>query len=603
MPAANFDIPAFLDQLTEQPGVYRFIRGEDILYVGKARNLKRRVSSYFLRSTTNPKTAALVAQAERVEVTIAASEDEALLLENHLIKQHKPRFNILFRDDKSYPYIHLSEHAFPQLSFRRTLRKGKGRWFGPYPNAGAVRETLQSLHRIFKLRECDDSFFAHRTRPCLQYQIQRCSAPCVGHIGAEDYARSVMDAGRLLQGRSDALVTDLNARMEQAASRLEFERAAEFKQQIAAVRRLQGQGDTAGAANVDALAAGIRSGLAGVVVLQIREGKPIGHRSYFPRCPPDSTPRELLAAFIEQLYLQHPVPAELLLEESLEDADWLAASLSRQAGRRVELVIPRRGVRQQWLRQAKLTLDQAVGAELIARSSTQDRLDALQRALSLPALPLRMECFDISHTQGESAVASCVVFRDGAALRSGYRRLNIEGITPGDDYAAIGQAVARRLAHLVAGEGERPDIIFIDGGKGQLEAAAAAVPQELIDPPLLIAIAKGEERKPGKEQLFLLGRGTPLILPPDSPALHLIQQIRDESHDWALAGHRKRRGKARTQSELDVIEGLGPARRRALLKAFGGTRQIGEASVAELKKVAGIHAALAERIHQHFRGA
>ena len=601
MSASGFDARAFLQQVTEAPGVYRmFGAGDEVLYVGKARNLKRRLASYFTRSTTNPKTAAMIAQTARVEVTVTQSEDAALLLENNLIKSHKPRFNVLFRDDKSFPFIHLSEHAYPQISFRRALKKGPGRWFGPYPNAGAVRETLQSLHRIFRLRECDDGYFSNRSRPCLQYQIKRCSGPCVARISVPDYARDVANATRLLEGRSDALITDLNARMQEAASRLEFERAAELREQLVAVRRLQSQAG-AGRASADAVAVAVQGGRAGVVVLSIREGRNLGHQSYFPDAPPDTGAEELLSAFLGQHYAARPAPAEILVRKLPEDAPFLEAALSRTAERRVRLRVPARGAGRDCLAQAEATLKQALVSELAAEMSTAQRLEALQEALGLPALPLRMECFDISHTGGERAVASCVVFRDGLPFKMGYRRFNIEGIQPGDDYAAIGQALRRRLAHLQEGRGEPPDVIFIDGGKGQLGAAQAAAADSAAIP-FLVAVAKEAERRPGMEQLFLPGQEAPLILPANSPALHLIQHIRDEAHRFAVFGHRARRGRARRESELETIAGLGPTRRRALFQAFGGTRQIAEASPAELKRVPGISAAMARRIYDHFHG-
>ncbi len=602
MKAAAFDARAFLQQVTEAPGVYRmFGAGDETLYVGKARNLKRRLSSYFTRSTTNPKTAAMIAQTARVEVTVTQTEDAALLLENNLIKAHKPRFNVLFRDDKSFPFIHLSGHAYPQISFRRARRKGPGRWFGPYPNAGAVRETLQSLHRIFRLRECDDGYFSNRSRPCLQYQIKRCSGPCVGHISEADYARDVADASRLLEGRSDALITDLNARMEGAAAQLEFERAAGLREQLVAVRRLQSQGG-AGRANSDAVAVGVQAGRAGVVVLSIRDGRNLGHQSYFTAAPPDTTAEELLAAFLGQHYLARPAPAEILVHKLPEEAQFLEAALSRSAQRRVRLRVPSRGAGRDCLTLAEATLAQALVSERAAEMSTSQRMEALQEALGLPALPVRMECFDISHTGGERAVASCVVFRDGLPYKTGYRRFNIEGIQPGDDYAAIQQAVRRRLAHLQDGAGEQPDVIFIDGGKGQLAAAQTAAADNAAATPFLVAIAKGPERRAGMEQLFLPGREAALALPAASPALHLIQHIRDEAHRFAVYGHRARRGRARRESELETIAGLGPARRRALFQAFGGTRQIAEASLAELKRVPGISAGMAQRVYDHFHG-
>jgi excinuclease ABC subunit C len=607
-----YDHKAFLSQLSTLPGVYRMYgAGDELLYVGKARNLRKRVSSYFLRASGNPRIESMVSQIRRIEVTLTRTEDEALILEANLIKDLKPRYNIYYRDDKSYPYVRISAHAFPRISYYRGARSGKDQYFGPFPSASSVRETLQSLQKLFRLRPCRDTFFAHRDRPCLQYQIKRCSAPCVGLVTHEDYARDVRNAARLLEGKGDELSGELNEQMEQAAETLEFELAARLRDQIAALKRVrQNQAMTGGAQNLDVIVVAPHPASSCVTVVSVRDGLNLGHRSHFPRHPPQAEPEELLESFISQHYLQQPPPGELLLSHALADNELIEQALSQHAQRRVRISKPLRGARQRLLDMAQQTAAQALSAHLLDAATMDERLLELQRVLDLDRAPQRLECFDISHTQGERTVASCVVFGPDGPLKSGYRKFNIDGIEPGDDYAAIRQAVGRRFAKLrggrgaeqstASGAGEAPDVLFIDGGQGQLNAALEALEDLDITDLRVVAIAKGPTRRPGLEELILPERDTSLRLPPDSPALHLIQRIRDEAHRFAITGHRGRRDKARLGSGLDEIEGLGPARRRALLRFFGGLAQLKRASVDDLAKVDGVSRTLAERIYARF---
>ena len=464
-----------------------------------------------------------------------------------------------------------------------------------------MRETLQSLQKLFRLRPCRDSFFAHRDRPCLQYQIKRCSAPCVGLITPEDYGRELRNAARLLEGKGDELARDLNAQMEQAAEALEFELAARLRDQIAALKRVrQNQVMTGGAEDLDVVVVAPHPAHSCVTVVSVRDGANLGHKSHFPRHPLGADPAELLESFVSQHYLEHPPPPEILLGDRLDEAGLLEEALSRHGGRRVRIHHPQRGIKQRLLEMAQQTAAQALSAHLLEAATMDQRLLELQQALDLERPPQRMECFDISHTQGERAVASCVVFGPEGPLKASYRKFNIDGIEPGDDYAAIRQAVGRRFAKIKSGQGSAPDILFIDGGQGQLNAALEALEELEVTELRVVAIAKGPTRKPGLEELILPEQEHALRLPPDSPALHLIQRIRDEAHRFAITGHRGRREKARLGSGLDDIDGLGPARRRALLRAFGGTAQIRRAGVDEIARVEGVSRTLAERIYAHF---
>lgn len=621
-PAAPFDSRGFLSQLTLEPGVYRMYGSAgELLYVGKARNLKKRVSTYFLRASGDARIESMVSQIARVEVTVTHTEDEALILESNLIKELSPRYNIVYRDDKSYPYVRFSAHAFPRISYYRGAKSGKDRYFGPFPSATAVRETLYTLQKLFRLRPCRDTFFSNRDRPCLQHQIKRCSAPCVGLVSQEDYALDLRNASRLLEGKADELAQELGQDMERASEALEFERAARLRDQIAALKRVrENRAITGGAEDLDVIAVAPHQSGSCVAVVSVRDGLNLGHRSHFPKHSAHAAPEELIESFISQHYLDQPPPPEILISHPLEDAQWLEEAVSKAAGRRVAIRHPQRGLKVRLLDMALSTAAQALSAKLVEAASMDSRLLELQQALDLEKPPTRMECFDISHTRGERTVASCVVFNQDGPLKSAYRKFNIETtedallvpapgaapdpkavITAGDDYAAIHQAVKRRFVRAKSGESAQPDVLFIDGGLGQLNAALQALDELGIENLRVVAIAKGPTRKPGLEELILPERELPIRLPPDSPALHLIQRIRDEAHRFAITGHRGRREKARLVSGLDSIEGLGPTRRRALLKAFGGTAQIKRAGVDEIARVEGINETLAARIHDHFR--
>lgn len=598
----SFDSRSFLSQLTTQPGVYRMYGAEgELLYVGKARNLKKRVGSYFLRASGNPRIESMVSQIRRIEITVTRTEDEALLLENNLIKEQSPRYNISYRDDKSYPYVRFTAHRFPRIAYYRGAKTGQDRYIGPFPSASSVRDTLGTLQKLFRLRPCRDSFYNHRERPCLQHQIKRCSAPCVGLVSDEDYARDVANAQRMLEGRADELAKDLGVEMEQAAEALEFERAARLRDQISALQRVrESRALTGGAEDLDVIAVAPHASSSCVAVVSVRDGANLGHSSHFPRHPPHAEPEELLESFLSQHYLEQPAPAEILVSHELEDAELLEAALTQRAGRKVSINRPQRGLKLRLLEMAQSTVQQALTTRLTEMASMDERMLELQRALDLESPPKRLECFDISHTQGERAVASCVVFNEQGPLKAAYRKFNIEGITPGDDYAAIKQAVARRFARVKSGEVQRPDVLFIDGGKGQLNAALEALDETGIEDLRIVAIAKGPTRRPGLEELIQPEHEFPLRLPGDSPALHLIQRIRDEAHRFAITGHRGRREKARLASDLESIEGLGATRRRALLKTFGGLAQVKRASIDDLARVEGISRTLAERIYAHF---
>lgn len=597
-----FDARGFLSQLTSQPGVYRMYGASDeLLYVGKARNLRKRVSTYFLRASGDARIESMVSQIQRIEVTITHTEDEALILEATLIKELNPRYNIIYRDDKSYPYVRFSAHLYPRISYYRGAKTGSDRYFGPFPSASAVRETLLTLQKLFRVRPCRDSFFAHRDRPCLQHQIKRCSAPCVGLISPGDYAHDLRNAARLLEGKSDELAAELAADMESAADALDFERAAKLRDQIAALKRVrENRAMTGGEEDVDVIAVAPHGSTSCLVVMSVRDGLNLGHRSHFPRHPAHATPEELLESFLAQHYLDQPAPPEILLSHDLSDGSLLESALGQRAGRRIHIARPQRGIKLRLLDMALNTAGQALSARLVEAASMDDRLLELQRVLDLEQAPRRLECFDISHTMGEKAVASCVVFNEEGPLKIAYRKFNIDGIEPGDDYAAIKQAVKRRFARVKGGEVQAPDILFIDGGLGQLNAALEALEELEFSELRVVAIAKGPTRRPGLEELIVPELELPLRLPPDSPALHLIQRIRDEAHRFAITGHRGRRDKARLSSGLDAVDGLGPARRRALLKAFGGLPQIKRAGVDELAQVEGVSRTLAERIYAHF---
>ena len=600
-----FDGKAFVRTLTTSPGVYRhFDAAGELLYVGKAGNLKKRVGSYFLKPRMEPRIAAMVAQIARVEITVTRTEGEALLLESQLIKSLKPRYNILLRDDKSYPYIYLSSgEDYPRLAFHRGAKNLPGRYFGPYPSAYAVRESLNLMQKLFKVRQCEDSYFRNRTRPCLLYQIGRCSAPCVGLISVEDYHNDVRHAEMFLEGRSNAVIDELAEAMEQASKALQFERAAKLRDQVAALRQLQAQNHVQGAsADMDVLACRIEAGLACVSVLFFRNGISLGTRDFFPRLPLDAEPADVLAQFIAQYYLDRPVPRELILGEVLADQAILAELLGQQAGHAVELKSSVRGERAQFLQMAERNAQASLTARLASRQTLGTRFDDLQKVLGLDESPRRIECFDISHTMGELTVASCVVFGPEGPEKSHYRRFNIAGITPGDDYAAMHQALTRRFRKLAEGEGARPDVLLIDGGGGQVAQALEVLKELGVDGIEVVGVAKGPGRRAGEETLVLAGSGRELHPGSSSPALHLVAAVRDEAHRFAISGHRKRREKARERSVLEDVPGIGARRRSALLKAFGGMQGLERAGVEELMQVKGIDRGLAERIYASLHG-
>ncbi|MBL1378514.1 excinuclease ABC subunit UvrC [Zobellella iuensis] len=601
----SFDAKAFLRVVTEQPGVYLMYDGAgEVIYVGKAKNLKKRLSSYFRTHVSGEKTRALVRQIQDVQVTVTHTETEALILEHNLIKQHLPRYNVLLRDDKSYPYIIITDHRHPRIGLHRGQRKLKGEYFGPYPSGVAVRESLHLMQKLFPVRQCEDSVYANRSRPCLMYQLKRCAGPCVaGLVSDEEYAHQLQLARLFLQGKNQQVLADLADSMEQASQALRFEDAARFRDQLQALRRVQEQQFVSGNVldDLDVIGLALERSLACVQVLFIRQGKVLGSRSYFPKMPPDTDAQEILQSFVLQFYLSgiggREAPAEILLDRSLPDEELLSETLSQHYGRRVKLRSRLRAERARFIKLARTNAQTALASRLAHKSTLRQRLLQLEEVLATGPIA-RMECFDISHTMGEKTVASCVVFNQEGPLKSEYRRFNIGGITPGDDYAAMEQALSRRFHQ--ADTDKLPDVLFIDGGLGQLARAEDVLARELADSPrkpLLVGVAKGVTRKPGLETLIMGGSHEERHLPADLPALHLIQHIRDESHRFAITGHRAQRGKARTTSTLESIPGIGAKRRQALLKYLGGIQEVQRASVDELAKVPGISLALAEKIH------
>ncbi len=605
MTAPAFDPKPILRNLPQGPGVYRmFDANDEVLYVGKARSLRRRVASYFNRGAHDAKTQSLVAQVCDLQVTVTHTEAEALILENNLIKSLRPRYNVLLRDDKSYPYIYLSSHQdYPRLTFHRGSRRGPGRYFGPFPSAGAVRQTLSQLQKVFPVRQCRDSFFENRSRPCLQYQIKRCTAPCVGYVERPEYARDVADVERFLEGRSNEVIDTMVTRMERASETLDFEEAALLRDRIAALRRIQEKQYVSGArGDVDVIACALRERLACVQVFVIRDGRNLGNQTFFPRVPDGADEEEVLYGFVARHYLGRDIPDELLLNHDLEDREVLEEALSADAKRRIRIASRVRGDRRRWLRMAANNAEHSLAAHMATRASMERRFEDLLEALALEEMPERIECFDISHTQGEATVASCVVFNREGPLKSDYRRFNIEGVAPGDDYGAMRQALERRYTRLKEGEGPLPDLLLIDGGRGQLAQAEAVLQELQVGEVALVGIAKGPRRKPGEEVLFVAGRAGSTRLAPDAPSLHLLQQIRHEAHRFAITGHRNRRGRARITSSLEEIPGLGPKRRQSLLKHFGGLRGVKRAGVEDLARAQGISRALAERIYDTLNG-
>lgn len=604
---SNFDSKSFLADVPHLPGVYRMYDDKDtIIYVGKAKDLKKRLSSYFRTQLASKKTEALVAHIARIETTITHSETEALLLEHNYIKENQPKYNVLLRDDKSYPYILLTKHKHPRLTSFRGSKKIAGEYFGPYPNAGAVRETLNLLQKIFPIRQCEDSYYKNRSRPCLQYQIGRCLAPCVeGYYSQEEYDQQVNLVRLFLQGKDGQVVEHLVQKMEKAAEELDFEGAARFRDQIQSVRAVQEKQFVSNERldDLDIISIAYQHGIACVHILFIRQGKVLGNRSYFPKVPNNTDLTELADTFVGQFYLQmnahRTIPNQIILDHPLSEADALAEVLSAQAGHKVTIIDKVvRGDKSRYLALAKTNAQAALTLQFKQDSRIHSRYEALKEVLQMPEIK-RMECFDISHTMGEQTVASCVVFDENGPLKSDYRRFNIEGITGGDDYAAMEQVLRKRYERDLEPE-KIPDIIFIDGGKGQLNRALNTFETLNVNwdkrKPLLIGVAKGVERKAGMETLIISKWDKEIHLPPDSLALHLIQHIRDESHNHAISGHRKKRQKAFTESGLESIAGVGVKRRQALLKYLGGMQGVKSATLEEIQSVPGISKALAEVI-------
>ncbi len=600
----NFDPKPYLKSLTSLPGVYRMLDAEaTVIYVGKARNLKKRLSSYFTKKQDSPKTRALVGQIHAIEVTVTHTEGEALLLENNLIKQLKPRYNIVFRDDKSYPYLYLStDKDYPRLSFHRGARRGKGRYFGPYPSAGSARQALNLVQKLFQLRQCDESFFSNRSRPCLQFQIKRCTAPCVDYISRQDYADDMKHAVMFLQGRNEEVIGALLRPMQAAADKLEYERAAHYRDQISNLRKVQEQQHiTTAKGEIDIIACSMYSGMACIQIFYIRGGLNLGNKPFFPRHGKQEQPEDIVTAFISQYYLSgrtdRQIPPTILVSHKPEDRDMLEQVLSDQSGRKVKIQQGLRGERGQWMMMALENAGIALQQRHRQKENHHDRLDALRRALHLDEEIERIECFDISHTGGEATVGSCVVFGIEGALRSDYRRFNIKDIEPGDDYAAMKQVISRRYTRVRKDEGKLPDLILIDGGKGQISSSREILSELQLQNIALVGVAKGPTRKPGLEVLVLSDGKQEMRLPANSAALHLIQEIRDEAHRFAITGHRQRRKLARNRSVLEDVQGIGAKRRRQLIRHFGGMQGIARAGVEDLAKVAGINKNLAQKIY------
>lgn len=597
----RFDPKSFLRSLTHRPGVYQMLNAKHkVLYVGKARDLRKRVGSYFQRKRSDAKTESMMSLVANVEVTVTNTEAEALILEYNLIKRHKPRFNVILRDDKSYPYIYVStDHAFPRLQFHRGARKGKGRYFGPYPSAGAVRKTLNELQKLFQIRQCPDSYFRNRTRPCLQYQIKRCTAPCVDYIDQVSYAEDINAAVLFLEGKNRGVIDSMVKRMERASADRDYERAARFRDQIARLKKVEAEQiiTRADARDLDVVAVASRQHVHCVTLIFIRNGKILGSRNHFPRLPMESTGREILSGFLPQYYLGKDAPQEIIVATDIDDRALLEQTLSERSGHKVSIRHRVRGDRARWLQLAQTNAEQGLELQIASNATSRRQFEALREVLQLEAPPERLECFDVSHTAGEATVASCVVFNQAGPLKSDYRRFNLTPDSAGDDYAAMAEALRRRYARIKKGEVPLPDVLFVDGGKGQLAEALTVLDEVELGWLQVVAVAKGRARRPGTEQLFLAGQTAPTILPGDSPALHLIQRLRDEAHRFAITGHRQRRSKARKTSRLEEIPGLGPKRRRELLKQFGGLQGVRGAGIDDLVKVHGISRALAEKIY------
>ena len=598
------DLTATLADLPHLPGVYRMVNTTgDVLYVGKAIDLKKRVSSYFQKPAgLSPRIQLMVAQVVNVETTVTRSESEALLLENNLIKTLSPRYNILFRDDKSYPYLTISGHQFPRLGFHRGALDKRHQYYGPFPGAGAVRESIQLLQKVFRIRNCEDSVFANRSRPCLMHQIRRCTAPCVGNITEAEYTQDVRSATLFLSGKEDEVVENLISRMHAASAAQQYEDAALHRDQVSALRAVREKQyvSDVGGRDADVIACAREGHVTCVNLVMIRGGRHLGDHNHFPKHADAVDDDQVIEAFISQHYQHHGVPPLILarLLNDGQDAEALASMLGEHAGHKVQIVTRPTGPRRVWLEMAEKNAQIGATHTASLQANQETRLAALQQALGLPGTAQRFECFDISHTMGEATVASCVVYDQSAMQKGDYRRFNITTPVAGDDYGAMREVLQRRYRRLVAGEGKMPDVVLIDGGKGQLGIACEVMAELGISEVTLVGVAKGEDRKAGLEALWIPGRSEPYLLGPEHAGLHLVQQIRDEAHRFAITGHRARRGKTRSQSPLENIAGIGAKRRQALLAHFGGLRGLQAASADELAQIDGISRALAEKIYQ-----
>ena len=598
-----FSSKSFIDSLTQRAGTYQMMDSDGaVLYVGKAKNLKKRVSSYFRKSGISAKTSALVKRISDIDITVTETETEALILEQNLIKKHRPAFNILMRDDKSYPYILLTDKdQWPRLSFHRGPKKQQGTYFGPYPSVNSVRESMSLLQRVFKVRQCEDSFFKNRSRPCLQYQINRCSGPCVDLATEEDYQTSVELTRKYLEGKSDEITKQLEQQMDRASDEMQYERAAEMRDQIKALRQVQAQQVIEkGRGIIDVIAASLERGQACIHILYIRQGRILGSRSFYPKIQLSETVEDLLSEFLPQIYLnghgRSDIPKEIITSNSFEGADALTKALEHLINRSVKIKHSVRGARAKWMELAARTANLNLQARLLSTQTVNQRFESLKDTLGFESTPERIECFDVSHSSGESTVASCVVFDSNGPVKNDYRKFNIKGVKANDDYAAMKQALERRYKRLVNGEGQMPDILLIDGGKGQLSVAKTTLAELGVVGVTIIGVAKGATRKAGFETL-IFAETSHVITDPDQAALHLIQQIRDEAHRFAITGHKQQRDKKRRISALEGIPGVGPKRRRDLLKHFGGIVEVKKASVADLMKVSNINKQVAESIY------
>lgn len=603
VPKPEFDAQRFLKTLTSKPGVYQMLDARDqCIYVGKAKNLKKRVSSYFRKTDDDPKKKIMLSHLVNINVIVTHTEGEALLLENQLIKRHRPRYNICLRDDKSYPYIYVSsQQDFPRVSLHRGARNKQGEYFGPYPNANAARESLQLLQKLFPVRQCEDAFFRNRSRPCLQHQIKRCSAPCVGLISEQDYAVDVQHTRLFLQGKSNLLVNQLVRKMERAAEAQAYEEATVFRDQIANLRKVMERQYVSGSGgDLDVIAVDVQAGIACVQVFFVRNGLHVGNKTLFPRLPGEHSPEDVLGAFLPQFYLDKQVPGTLLLSHAVTEQELIQSALQSAAGHAIKLIRKPRKERARWLAMASSNAQSALRQKLTSRDQLESRFIDLAQMLGLKTEITQMECFDISHIQGDQTVAACVVFDRNGPLKEAYRRFNIQSAKAGDDYAALSEAVTRRFQRMKKGEHRAPDVLLIDGGKGQVHAVVDALKSIDLPEVFVVGVSKGSDRKVGMEKIFIADTGETVTPDADKAGLLLVQHIRDESHRFAIAGHRQQRSRAKKTSPLEQIPGLGPKRRQMLLKQFGGLREIASAGVEDLCTIDGISQSLAQRIYDSF---